>query len=128
MALTKGDLQAIRELMREEIRAEIRAETAPINVRLDKVDSRLDTMQGRIDTMQGSIDTMQGSIDTMQGSIDILKKDMAHHNHYVEPLLKAVKDAVDGLQERQQQVDRMEGKIDSHDHRIWALEQAIKAK
>lgn len=57
-----------------------------------------------------------------------LREDMAHHNHYVEPLLKAVKDGVDDVLEHNKRIDRLETTADDHSRRIWALEQAQQAQ
>ncbi len=77
--------------------------------------------------MQADISEMKTSVDNLEGRVAALQKDMTHHNHYVEPLLKSVKEGLDGWQERNRQIDRLEQKVDSHDDRIWALEQ-LKAQ
>ena len=88
-----------------EILQQLQDGQAATNARLDSVDARL---------------------DTMQDSIDTLKSDMAHHNHYVEPLIKATSEGMSGIQERNKQLDRLDEKVDDHDHRIWALEESVK--
>ena len=68
-------------------------------------------------------DEIQSEVKPISDDLSSLKKDMAKHNHYVEPLLKAVKDGIDGVTEHNQRVERLEDRIEGHSHRIWALEQ-----
>jgi uncharacterized membrane-anchored protein YhcB (DUF1043 family) len=65
-------------------------------------------------------------LGTMQDSIDTLKQDMAHHNHYVEPLLKTVSDGIIDLQRNYARFDKLDAEVEDHDNRIFALEQAVK--
>jgi uncharacterized protein YdcH (DUF465 family) len=108
MALTKEDLQAIEQVFDKKMDEKL----GPINTRLDTMDARQDTMNTRLDTMRDSIDT--------------LKQDMAHHNHYVEPLLKTVSDGIIDLQRNYARFDKLDAEVEDHDNRIFALEQAVK--
>ena len=101
-------LEAMRAMMKEQLQQE------------------LEPIKNDIAGLKAGQATMQDKIDTMQDGIDTLKSDMAHHNHYVEPLIKATSEGMSGIQERNQQLDRLDEKVDGHDHRIWALEESVK--
>lgn len=89
--------------------------------------ARLDNLEQGQNAMQSDISEMKTSVDNLEGRVAALQKDITHHNHYVEPLLKSVKEGLEGWQERNRQIDRLEEKVDKHDDRIWALEQ-LKAQ
>ena|GEM_PF-6275959 len=67
-------------------------------------------------------------LDTIEGKQDAMSADLTRLNHTIEPQLKIIRESIDGLQERYNRLDRVEAKQDDHGHRIWALEQAVKAK
>ena len=97
------------------------------NARLDNLEQGQKALEQGQNAMQTDISEMKTSIDNLEGRVAALQKDMTHHNHYVEPLLQSVKEGLDGWQERNRQIDQLEQKVDSHDDRIWALEQ-LKAQ
>jgi len=69
------------------------------------------------------LENMQTDIFDLKDSINVLKQDMAHHNHYVEPLIKTICDSIQDLPEQKKRIDRIEVKQEDHGHRILALEQ-----
>ncbi len=85
-------------------------------------------IHARLGVIEEKIDVIEEKIDVIEGDVNALKKDMAHHNHLVEPFFKAVKDGVEGLGERYEQIDRLENTVEQHDHRIFALEQVAAQK
>jgi len=97
MALTKEDLQAIAALM----------------------DSKLEPINNRLDTMQADIADLKEDvrkIDETTVSIEV------EHGRKISGLY----DSVVGTGEKFTRLDTVENKVANHDHRIWALEQAVK--
>ena len=70
---------------------------------------------------------VKAETEPLRDDIKSLKVDMAHHNHHVEPLLEVIKEGIDGLQDRNKQIDRLEIKVNNYGDRIFALEQIAKA-
>ena len=83
----------------------------------------LQAIQSLLNPINKRLDTIQDDVSSLKDDVSSLKKDMAKHNHFTEPLLKAVKGGIDGVLEHNQQLDKIDSKVDDHDHRIWALEQ-----
>ena len=86
----------------------------------------LEAMRAMLEPIHADIAGIKAGQATMQDGIDALKRDMAHHNHYVEPLIKATSEGMSGIQERNKQLDILDEKVDGHGHRIWALEESVK--
>jgi len=107
MALTKEDLQAIRDLMREEITAE----TGPIKA--DIAELKADNVELKAD--QAVIRKSQLKVELEQF-----------------PKIKAALDGMDVGKDKNFEQDRrlviLEDKVESHDDRIISLELAAKAK
>jgi peptidoglycan hydrolase CwlO-like protein len=91
-----------------------------------QINSMGELMDGKLEPIKADISEMKGNIDYLQGDVSALKKDMVKHNHFVEPQLKLIHEGIEGLQERYNQVDKIENKVDDHGHRIFALEQVVK--
>lgn len=126
MALTKEDLQAIGQLM------DIRLE--PISARLNAIETEQSNTNVRlnaIETEQSNTNVRLNAIEDRQNTLesgqDAIRKDIARLNHTIEPTLKTILEGIEGLRERNRQLNRLDDKVDNHDHRIWALEQTVKA-
>lgn len=63
--LTKEDLQAISQLIKNEVE--------PINKRLDKVDTRLDSMDTRLDNIENDIAIMKDDIEIIKEDCEITR-------------------------------------------------------
>ena len=102
-----------------------------IEARLDGIEaqtSKIPTIEARLDGVEARLDTIDGKLDTMEGKQDALSADVSRLSHNIEPLLKTILEAIAGLQERYDRFDKVEATQEEHGHRIWALEQAIKAE
>lgn len=125
MALTTEDLRAIAQI--------VKAETAPMNQRLDTMQADISGMKGDITGMQGDIKTMQATMGTMQADIVTLQGDVRKLNQTVTRIendhgkkIGLLYDAhVDTLRNAAT-IKTLYDKVDSHDHRIFALELAVK--
>ena len=106
MALTKEDLQAIQALLE------------PINTRLDKVDTQLDKVDTRLDTIQEDISGIKQRI---------LKVEITQENIII-PNIRLIAEGIEGINDRLDRHDKLETIQEEHDHKIWALEQVVKAK
>ncbi|MCL2488556.1 MAG: hypothetical protein FWE80_07725 [Oscillospiraceae bacterium] len=107
-------LQAIRTIVKEETRTIVQDEIEPVTMRLDNLEGRFDNLEGRF--------------DSLEQDVLALRKDMAYHNHEVLPLMQAIKDGLEGWQDRGRQVDRLDEKVEEHDIRLFALEQLAAVK
>ncbi len=123
------DEQALLEAMR----AMIKEELGPVNTRLDTIDTRLDTVDTRLDTFDTRFDTINTRLDNLEQGQAELRQDVRRLNGSVTVLEKTVnshmtviREGLEGFAERGPQINRLEEKYDEHDHRIWALEQAVK--
>lgn len=104
---------------------------AQMDSRFSDVDSKFDAMQAQIDSkfnaMQEQMDNrfsdVDSRFDTMQADLSSLKKDVARINHTLEPKINLILEGIEGLQERNVKMDKMERTLADHDNRIFALEQ-----
>ena len=110
MALTKDDLQAIREIAREEVQRE----TAPIKA--DVSNLKADVAELKVDVAELKVEMRAMN----QGLAVIESKVLAE--------LQILKEGMTGWQQRNLQIDTLEHRIEDHGHRIWALEEVVKAK
>lgn len=101
-------IQAIGQMMDTKLAAALE----PINNRLDCMDKRLDTMQADIADLKEDV----RKIDETTVSIEV------EHGRKISGLY----DSVVGTGEKFTRLDTVENKVANHDHRIWALEQAVK--
>ena len=69
MPLTKEDLQAIRELMREE--------TAPINVRLDAAQADLATLKEDVSELKEDVSELKEDVSGLKEDVSELKEDVS---------------------------------------------------
>ncbi len=97
MALTKEDLQAIAQI--------VKAETGPINQRLD--------------TMQADIVTLQGEMRKLNQTVARIEND---HGKKIDMLYDAHVDTMRNVAT----IKTLHDKVDDHDHRLFALELAVK--
>ena len=85
---------------------------------LEKMDQRLDKLeQGQAKLEQGQAE-LKEEITTARQRVVVVESKVIHE-------LKILNEGLSGWSERNRQIDRLEDKYDSHDHRIFALEQVV---
>jgi len=99
MSLTKEDLQAIQALL------------API--------------QADISGLKAGQSAIQEDVSDIKQRV--VKIEITQENT-VMPNIQLAYEGIGGINERLSKLDMIEAKQEAHDDRIWALEQAVKAK
>ena len=107
MSLTKGDIQAIGNIIDERLEKKLESKLEPIQQRLDAMDSRFDAMEEDLAVIR--------------------KSQLIVENEYI-PMLKATMEGLRGAIEKNYEQDRkidvLETITEKHDIRICALEYA----
>ena len=111
MSLTKDDLGAIRELMREEIDAKIE----PINQWLDRMDGRLDKVDSRLDKMDARFDEMDERLLAIRASQIRVESEWY-------PKINAALEGISVVGSHSDKIAELETKTEDHDIRLYALE------
>ena len=104
MALSSEDLRAIEQIVKkstEELRAELRAE-----------------MRQQGEDLRAEIATVDASLARTQVTLE----------NVTEPNIKLILEVVKDANRKLDDMRPLSRKVEDHDHRIWALEQVVKAK
>ena len=110
MALTREDLQSVREIAREEVAEGI----APLKVEISEVKQRLTTLEEKHDGLVREVRSISNSVILLEVTLS--------------DKLQILIEGMNGWQDRNHQIDNLERKTEDHGHRIWALEEAVKSK
>lgn len=90
----------------------------PINTRLDTIDTRLDTLESGQEVIEGELQEIKRRV---------VKTEIVQEN-IISKRLDSIWEAVSGVQEKFDKLDRVEAVQEEHGHRIFALEQVVKSK
>lgn len=111
-----------------EIMLQILSELKEIKANQDETNQRLTSIEGDVSVLKDDVSVLKDDVSVLKDDVTALKSDMAHHNHYIEPLLKTINEGVAGMIEKHQRLDVVEAKQEEHGDRIFALESAFKEK
>jgi cell division protein FtsB len=124
MALTKEDLQAIRDMMKEELE--------PMKASITKLESDVsDLKQGQANLEQGQA-SMKADIADLKLGQQVIRESQLNVETVWLPKIGAAIDGFfsnrDNRNELEDRVVFLEKKADIHDTRLFALERDIKAE
>lgn len=76
--------------------------------------------------MKAELEPINERLDNMESMQSKLSADVAELNHFIKPAFKTIQEGIEGLQERNRQLDLVTSKVEDHDHRLFAIEEKLK--
>lgn len=83
------------------------------------MDSKLEPITTRLDSMDARLQRIEDNHQT-------IREDITDLNEKIVPKINKMYDALNGVQEKFEQLDQVKAKQADNDHRIFALEQLAK--
>lgn len=90
------------------------------------MDSKLGPIRTDIQTLKEGQASTNARLQKLEDGQQAIREDIATINRDIVPKINHMYDALNGVQEKFDRLDRVETKQDDHDHRIWALEESVK--
>ena len=97
--------------------------------RLDTMDSRFDAMDSRLDAMDSRLDKVDSRLDTLQSEMErgfeIVHGDIANLYQNYDKQFKLLNENLPDAIVRNENLKQLEGTVENHGERIYALEQKV---